>query len=144
LDVDYKQCITWITHQQLWGYKVEDKWYMGVSEQKRLNTTALFYPRTIHVGNVSVKVTPLCVSLRVTRFSLPVNIHQSLLSFTIIFGSDSNINECKIWILLIWSEVTIPDFGVCTAPWQYKHVSSGAWLCLQCNDHISEYFDCIN
>jgi hypothetical protein len=24
--------------QQLWGYKVEDKLYVGVREQKRLNT----------------------------------------------------------------------------------------------------------
>jgi hypothetical protein len=28
-------------YQQLWGYKVEDKLYLGVGEQKRLNTTAL-------------------------------------------------------------------------------------------------------
>jgi hypothetical protein len=27
--------------QQLWGYKVEDKLYLGVREQKRFNTTAL-------------------------------------------------------------------------------------------------------
>jgi hypothetical protein len=26
-------------HQQLWGYKVEEKLYVGVREQKRLNTT---------------------------------------------------------------------------------------------------------
>jgi hypothetical protein len=26
-------------HQQLWGYKVEKKLYLGVCEQKRLNTT---------------------------------------------------------------------------------------------------------
>jgi hypothetical protein len=34
-------------YQQLWGYKVEDKLYLGVSEQKRLNTTGLvvFNPR---------------------------------------------------------------------------------------------------
>jgi hypothetical protein len=30
-------------HQQLWGYKVEEKLYLGVCEQKRLNTTALFH-----------------------------------------------------------------------------------------------------
>jgi hypothetical protein len=29
--------------QQLWGYKVEEKLYLGVREQKRLNTTALDY-----------------------------------------------------------------------------------------------------
>jgi hypothetical protein len=28
-------------HQQLWGYKVEEKFYVGVREQKRLNTAAL-------------------------------------------------------------------------------------------------------
>jgi hypothetical protein len=28
-------------YQQVWGYKVEDKLYLGVREQKRLNTTAL-------------------------------------------------------------------------------------------------------
>jgi hypothetical protein len=28
-------------HQQLWGYKVEDKLYVGVREQKRLNTADL-------------------------------------------------------------------------------------------------------
>jgi hypothetical protein len=28
-------------HQQLWGYKVEDKLYLGVGEQKRLNTTGV-------------------------------------------------------------------------------------------------------
>jgi hypothetical protein len=28
-------------HQQLWGYKVEEKLYLGVREQKSLNTTAL-------------------------------------------------------------------------------------------------------
>jgi hypothetical protein len=36
-----KLCITWIIHKQFWGYKVEDKLYLGVREQKRLNTTAL-------------------------------------------------------------------------------------------------------
>jgi hypothetical protein len=28
-------------HQQLWGYKVEEKLYLGVSEQKSLNNTDL-------------------------------------------------------------------------------------------------------
>jgi hypothetical protein len=30
-------------YQQLWGYRVEEKLYLGVREQKRLNTTALKY-----------------------------------------------------------------------------------------------------
>jgi hypothetical protein len=28
-------------YQQLWGYKVEEKLYLGVREQKMLNTTAI-------------------------------------------------------------------------------------------------------
>jgi hypothetical protein len=28
-------------HQQVWGYKVEDKLYVGVREQETLNTTVL-------------------------------------------------------------------------------------------------------
>jgi hypothetical protein len=28
-------------YQQLWGYNVEEKLYLGVREQKRLNTTGL-------------------------------------------------------------------------------------------------------
>jgi hypothetical protein len=39
--VDYTICITCIMYQQLWGYKVEKKLYLGVREQKRLHTTAL-------------------------------------------------------------------------------------------------------
>ena len=34
-------------HQQLWGYKVENKLYLGVGEQKRLNTTDLDYAITV-------------------------------------------------------------------------------------------------
>ena len=34
-------------YQQLWGYKVEEKLYVGVREQKRLNTADLaLYART--------------------------------------------------------------------------------------------------
>jgi hypothetical protein len=37
----YRLCITWIIHQQLWGYKVQEKLYLGIREQKMLNTTGL-------------------------------------------------------------------------------------------------------
>jgi hypothetical protein len=30
-------------YQQRWGYKLEDKLYLGLREQKRLNTTELDY-----------------------------------------------------------------------------------------------------
>jgi hypothetical protein len=29
-------------HQQLWGYKVEEKLYVGLREQKMLNTAGLY------------------------------------------------------------------------------------------------------
>jgi hypothetical protein len=34
LGVDYRVCITLIIHQQLWGYKVKEKLYLGVREKK--------------------------------------------------------------------------------------------------------------
>jgi hypothetical protein len=34
-------------YQQLWGYKVEEKLYLGVREQKRLNTTGISYRLTV-------------------------------------------------------------------------------------------------
>jgi hypothetical protein len=48
-DVDYTidLCITCIMYQQLWGYKVEEKLYLGVREQRRLNTTGLAYVVTL-------------------------------------------------------------------------------------------------
>jgi hypothetical protein len=39
--VDYTICISCIMCHQLWGYKGEEKLYLGVREQKRLNATAL-------------------------------------------------------------------------------------------------------
>jgi hypothetical protein len=40
-------------YQQLWGYKVEEKLglYLGVREQKRLNTTGLENQATAHQTN---------------------------------------------------------------------------------------------
>jgi hypothetical protein len=37
-------------NQQLWGYKVEEKLYLGVREQKRLNTTSLMYSTVLVFG----------------------------------------------------------------------------------------------
>jgi hypothetical protein len=45
--VDYTICITCIIYQQLWGYKVEEKLYLGVREQKRLNATGLLCLKTL-------------------------------------------------------------------------------------------------
>jgi hypothetical protein len=39
-------------YQQLWGYKVEDKLYLGVREQKMLNTTALLYSLGIFLHEI--------------------------------------------------------------------------------------------
>jgi hypothetical protein len=37
----YVLCITCIMYQQFWGYKVEEKLYLGVREQKRFNITGV-------------------------------------------------------------------------------------------------------
>jgi hypothetical protein len=37
-------------YQQLWGYKVEEELYLGVREQKRLNTTAIDLPIPVAGG----------------------------------------------------------------------------------------------
>jgi hypothetical protein len=37
-------------YQQLWGYKVEEKLYLGVREQRRLNTTDLEYHSRMKAG----------------------------------------------------------------------------------------------
>jgi hypothetical protein len=37
-------------HQQLWGYKVEDKLYLGVREQKILNTAGIY--NCSHIGHL--------------------------------------------------------------------------------------------
>jgi hypothetical protein len=41
-------------HQQLWGYNVEEKLYVGVREQKRLNTTALVNKRKAVTTNIFI------------------------------------------------------------------------------------------
>jgi hypothetical protein len=38
----------WIMHQQIWGYKVEEKLYLGVREQKRLNTIGPTRSQSLH------------------------------------------------------------------------------------------------
>jgi hypothetical protein len=37
-------------YQQLWGYKVEEKLYLGVREQKRLNTTGVRFTSQYEEG----------------------------------------------------------------------------------------------
>jgi hypothetical protein len=42
-------------HQQLWGYKVEEKLCVGVREQKRLNTTAIAHHSQINARSTQVE-----------------------------------------------------------------------------------------
>jgi hypothetical protein len=44
-------------YQQLWGYKVEEKLYLGVREQKRLNTTVLKNPTLMKRDTLLTKFT---------------------------------------------------------------------------------------
>jgi hypothetical protein len=41
LDVDNRPRITWILHQQLWGYRVQEKLHVGIREQRKLNTAGI-------------------------------------------------------------------------------------------------------
>jgi hypothetical protein len=43
-------------YQQLWGYKVEEKLYLGVRQEKRLNTTDIDYTR---VSRTVVRMPPV-------------------------------------------------------------------------------------
>jgi hypothetical protein len=52
-------------HQQLWGYKVEKKIYVGVREQKRLNTAALNDSEKWILAFVT-KITNICMFSIVT------------------------------------------------------------------------------
>jgi hypothetical protein len=36
LNVDYRLCIIWIIHQELWGYEVEEKLHLGLHEREML------------------------------------------------------------------------------------------------------------
>jgi hypothetical protein len=38
LDVDYRLYLTRIIHKQTWGFKVEDKIYLGLRKYEWLNT----------------------------------------------------------------------------------------------------------
>jgi hypothetical protein len=49
-------------HQQLWGYKVEEKLYLGVREQTRLNITDLHHAFLL----ISIKLRT-CVKLNGTQ-----------------------------------------------------------------------------
>jgi hypothetical protein len=64
-------------YQQLWGYKVEEKLYLGVREQKRLNTTALEHSHLVsqqeelHKGNDEFGITKYLCSYLEEIFNMP-------------------------------------------------------------------------
>jgi hypothetical protein len=70
-------------YQQLWGYKVKDKLYLGVREQKRLNTTAIghSYMRVKHCAyghRVATLLNPRGVTTVSYKYSLTVARHASV------------------------------------------------------------------
>jgi hypothetical protein len=68
-------------HQQLWGYKVEEKLYLGVREQKRLNTDTL-------IGLCSYKSSIHKASFNITLFQYYYYHHN--------FFKDGDINEIYV------------------------------------------------
>jgi hypothetical protein len=58
-------------YQQLWGYKVEEKLYLGVREQKRLNTTVQEYlkvPSNFLASFVELQLSVDCTVLQSLYF----------------------------------------------------------------------------
>jgi hypothetical protein len=55
-------------YQQLWGYKVEEKLYLGVCEQKRLNTTALGHLNEESIMKIGRNVLLLLLIIILWRF----------------------------------------------------------------------------
>jgi hypothetical protein len=53
-------------HQQVWGYKVEDKLYLGVREQKSLNTTFLSHGTLIYLTVINFTETNIFLMSVVT------------------------------------------------------------------------------
>jgi hypothetical protein len=51
-------------YQQLWGYKVEDKLYLGVREQKRLNTTDIDHKKSTGKMTKAIKMGPVIQALQ--------------------------------------------------------------------------------
>jgi hypothetical protein len=70
-------------HQQLWGYKVEVKLYVGVSEQKRLNTAGLIdsftYLTKIYQTHhfTSIQISYQLYRMIIITFILHINVHNT-------------------------------------------------------------------
>jgi hypothetical protein len=116
LDVDYRLCITWIIHQQLWGYKVEEKLYLGVREQKWLNTTGLDHP-SCSVGDSLFIIFPPINS----RYTY--KLHRG--SFVI---AKQITNKTKVWIL---EALVLYMFTICI---YYAH--NWCEICIKLNSFL--------
>jgi hypothetical protein len=57
-------------YQQLWGHKVEEKLYLGVREQKKLNTTGL--DNSLASKNYFYRQVNLHEDVCVTRLAFPL------------------------------------------------------------------------
>jgi hypothetical protein len=85
-------------YQQLWGYKVEEKLYLGVREQKRLNTTALVHCVTSwrelrsEIGNITRPQFPLKIVRRHITCNMEAGRQKEKYQFRPLCGSlKSNI-----------------------------------------------------
>jgi hypothetical protein len=54
-------------YQQRWGYKVEEKLYLEVREQKRLNTTGVLYEHEFRREKKKVKITKLSCYIDIAK-----------------------------------------------------------------------------
>jgi hypothetical protein len=87
--MDYRLCITWIIHQELWGYKVEEKLHLGVSEQKRVQ----YHWSWLHRRMIN-EINGLC---RLCFRLLAGLLCWFSLSFNTCFGPHGHLQVCRIF-----------------------------------------------
>jgi hypothetical protein len=97
-------------HQQLRGYKVEDKLYVGVREQKRSNTAVILYFIIIPCSR--------------RRLGGSLEPNRWMFGYKIYYRLEKNKRSRNLWQLWVRCHVVHPvDFAVC-------NVLDKAWLML--------------
>jgi hypothetical protein len=93
-------------HQQLWGYKVEEKLYVGVREQKRLNTTAQSHQTQRNVlififglfKNILMESIPMCCDNIRIYITAKHNTLLKIINKAIHQGENWSAEHCSVCI----------------------------------------------
>ena len=127
-------------HQQLWGYKVEKKIYVGVREQKRLNTTALNDSEKWILAFVT-KITNICMFSIVTFDTmLPWSIKLPL-----TFWSSCLCRFTVIMLMSVYKVTNVPVGTIATMVTMVTNVHCLLWLskCAINVSHCGHLLSCL-